>query len=250
MRGLKDKVVIVVGSTSGLGKAMAERFGEEGSKVIVTGRREDVGEEVVKELEGKGYTAKYYKLDVTDEKQADSLMEKVNEDFGRIDVLINNAGIADIQPLETTPTEDWMRVIDTNLNSVFYLTRAAIPYLKESKGNIIITSSISGIVGGINQPAYAASKAGVAHFAKATAVDLGKYGIRVNAISPGVMETEILKVLPKEQYDALASIIPLGHTGMPEDIAAAAAFLASDDAKYISGHNLVVDAATSVKSAI
>ncbi len=250
MRGLKDKVVLVIGSTSGIGKAMAERFGEEGSKVIVTGRREEKGNEVVKELEEKGYSAKYYKLDVTDENQVNDFMAKVYEDFGRIDVLINNAGIAELYPFEDTPTESWNKVIDTNLNAVFYLTRAAIPYLKESKGNIINTSSIAAIFGAPNQAAYTASKAGVTHLTKATAVELGEFGIRVNAISPGVMETEILNEWPKEQIDRMASIIPLRFTGDPAYIGAAAAFLASDDAKYISGHDLVVDAAVTNVSAI
>ncbi len=246
---MKDKIVLIVGSTSGIGKSMAELFAKEGAVAIVTGRREDRGIAVVKEIEEKGGKADFFTVDAKDIENSTAVIEKIVEKYGKIDVLIYNAGIAPAtRSLDAITLEQWDDVFDTNLKSTFFLARKALPYLAESKGNIIFTSSLAGVsakTAGAAIP-YGTGKAGLGHMVKILALNAAGMGVRVNAVSPGVTMTDILAGVPESTMEYLKAGIPLKMLGDPEDIANAALFLASDKAKFITGQILCIDGGASI----
>lgn len=232
---LQDKVCVVTGGARGLGQAMAELFASEGAKVVAA----DMGDFSYENL-----NVEAYKLNVTDTEACKGFVDYVLEKYGRIDVLVNNAGITR-DALTRKMTDDmWNIVIDVNLKGVFNLTRHIGPAMQvNGTGSIINISSVVGEFGNIGQANYAATKAGVIGMTKSWAKEFSMKGsqVRVNAISPGYTMTDILKTIPQDLLDKFAAQTMLGRLAQPEEIAKAALFLASDDASYVTGHNLSVN---------
>lgn len=235
MKRLEGKIAIVTGGAKGLGQAMAERFASEGAHVIACD---------MMELTYENPNVEYYKLNVTDVAGIEALKAYVVEKFGRVDILVNNAGITRDGMTHKITDEMWDLVIAVNLKGVFNMTRAFGPMMYENNyGSIINISSVVGVFGNIGQANYAATKAGVIGMTKTWAKEFGRKGrnVRCNAIAPGYIMTDILKTVPQDLLDKFAGLTMIGRLGQPEEIAAAAAFLASDDASYVTGQVLEVN---------
>lgn len=243
MRGLKGKVAIITGAAGGIGKASALRFAEEGANIVVADFADGAG--TVAEVEAKGVKAIYVKVDVTSEDNVKAMVAKAIEVFGKVDVLINNAGITKDAMMKKMTKDAWDAVIGVNLTGVFNCTSAVLPYMLEQKSGVVLTtSSIVGIYGNLGQTNYAASKWGVIGMTKSWAKEMAKNGLRFNCVAPGFIATEMVKKIPEQVLNEKIIIkIPQGRLGEPEEIAAAFAFLASDDAKFINGTVLSVDGA-------
>jgi meso-butanediol dehydrogenase/(S,S)-butanediol dehydrogenase/diacetyl reductase len=238
----EDKVVIVTGGAHGIGAATVRRFLAEGAKVVAADINADGLTDLVESAQLDGRLSSHL-TDVSSFESVTELIESTIAQHGVLDVLVNNAGIGIPKTIEELSVEEWQRVLDVDLNSIFYGAKAALPHLRKSKGNIVNTASISGLGANTRLSAYFAAKGGVVNFTRYLAVEYGPVGIRVNAVNPGPVNTnpalfEIGNLL--EEYIAN---IPLKRLGTPEDVAAAIVCLASDDASYISGHNLVIDGA-------
>ncbi len=243
MRGLKGKVAVVTGASRGIGRGIALRLAEEGCKVVVNyNRSADAAQEVVDQIKAMGGEAVAIQADVSDAAQAQQLIKETLNIFGRIDILVNNAGTTRDTLLLMMKEKDWDLVINTNLKSCYNVTKAALrSMMKQRSGRIINISSVSGLTGQAGQTNYSASKAGMIGFTKALAKEVGSRNITVNAVAPGYVPTALTEVLPDEIKETLIKMTPLGRAGTPEDIAGAVAFLASDDAAYITGQVLTVD---------
>lgn len=243
MKLLEGKNVIVTGASRGIGKGIAEVFADQGANVAFTySSSEAPALELEKELTSKGVKAKAYKSNAASYSESESLVAKVLEDFGGIDVLINNAGITKDNLLMRMGEEDFDSVIEINLKSVFNMTKAVQrTLLKQRSGSIINMSSVVGVKGNAGQSNYAASKAGMIGFTKSIALELGSRNIRCNAIAPGFIETEMTAKLDEKVVQGWREGIPLKRGGSPEDIANACLFLASDLSGYITGQVLNVD---------
>lgn len=245
--GLLDgKVAIITGSTSGMGKASAKLFAEEGAKVVIVGRGfEDSverGKKVVEEIKAAGGEAVFIGADATKENDVKHLFEETIKVYGKIDILYNVAGGGRSMPLENDTLEEWQRTINVNLISVFLTTKYAMPYLLESSGVIINTSSVAAVKPVLpNQYSYSAANAGVILYTKTLARDYAARGVRVNVIAPGVIDTPIWEQAPKAWFNDLANKLPIKRVGMPEEIAGAALFLASALSSYVTGQVLCVD---------
>jgi 3-oxoacyl-[acyl-carrier protein] reductase len=246
MRGLKDKVVVITGSAGGIGKASALRFAEEGANIVVADFADGSG--TVKEVEAKGRKAIYVQTDVRSMESAQNMIAKAIEAFGRVDVLINNAGITKDAMMKKMTRDAWDAVISVNLTGVFNCTSAVLPNMLENKFGVVLTSSsIVGIYGNIGQTNYAASKWGVIGMTKSWAKEMAKNGLRFNCVAPGFIGTDMVRKIPEEVLQEKIIIkIPAGRLGEPEEIAAAFAFLASDDAKFINGAVLSIDGACTI----
>jgi 3-oxoacyl-[acyl-carrier protein] reductase len=244
---LANRTVLVTGANRGLGKAIALRLAREGAQVAVGARNADSAALVVDEIVALGGQAMAVQLDVTDTTSCVAAVDAVLNRWQTIDALVNNAGITRDTLLLRMNEEQWDAVIDTNLKGVYRCSRAVLrSMLKVRNGCIINISSVVGITGNAGQTNYSAAKAGVIGFTKSLALELAGRNIRVNAIAPGYMDTDMTQELSPEQRSALLGMIPLGKTGSPEDIAAAVAFLVSDDATYITGQTLVIDGGISL----
>lgn len=245
---MKDKVAFVVGSTSGIGKAMAEVFAKEGATVIVTGRREEKGQEVVKGIEEKGGKAEFYKLDVNNAANRQEVIDAIVAKYGKIDSFVYNSGMSRTVYFNNATEEAWRETLTTNLESAFFMARQVYPALKESKGNMLFTSSAGGVsVRTVNGSyAYAASKAGLNTIVKILALELAKDGIRVNAIAPGMTKTDILANASEAALNYMASIIPLQYIAEPEDIANVALTIASDEGRFMTGQIICVDGGVTI----
>ncbi|MEE9572890.1 MAG: 3-oxoacyl-ACP reductase FabG [Candidatus Neomarinimicrobiota bacterium] len=240
---LKDKVAIITGGANGIGKATAFLFSEHGAKITIVDINQEAGDQVVAEITGKGGIASFEKTNISNSIEVNKMMEKVVAKYGGIDILINNAGIlADAQLVKMTE-EEWDRVIDINLKGIFLCGQSAAKVMieKENGGVIINTSSVVGIYGNFGQSNYVASKAGVIGMTKTWMRELGKYNIRVNAVAPGFIKTEIIKDIPEKIIEMMKEKTPINRLGKPEDIANAFLFLASKNADYITGAVLQVD---------
>ncbi len=240
---LKDKVAIVTGGTRGIGRAISLLFAEEGAKVIANFSK-DVGaaENLMKEAESKGLKIRLFKADVTQFDQVKEMAEETFAQYGRIDILVNNVGLIRDNLLMLMSDEDWDSLIKTNLTSLFYCCKTVIrKMIPERQGKIINISSVSGILGTAGQTNYAATKGGVISFTKSLARELGSFNIHVNAVAPGLIESEVISKMPKEKVEAIIKSSSLGRMGKTEEVAKAVLFLASDDSNYVTGQTIVVD---------
>ena len=238
---LRDRVAIVTGASRGIGRGVARRLGSVGA-VVIAAARDDHANGVAKEIRAAGGQALAVSVDVTDPERIDHMVRLARSEFGRVDVLVNNAGIVrDQLALRLTPA-DWDSVIETNLTAAFTCARAVLrQMLKQRSGRIISLGSVVGQMGNAGQANYAASKAGLVGFSKALAREVASRGITVNVVAPGLIETDMIAGLSESAHDAMLSQIPLGRLGTPEDVASAVCFLASDEAAYITGHVLAVN---------
>ena len=241
--GLLDgKVALITGATRGIGKGIAEVFAKEGAHVAFTYAGSVDKAKALEEELGKITTVKSYQSDASDYDAAQKLAADVMEDFGKIDILINNAGITRDNLMLRMSKDDWDTIIKVNLDSVFNLTKAVIkPMMKARSGSIINMTSVVGVKGNAGQANYAASKAGVIGFSKSIALELGSRNIRCNAIAPGFIETEMTLALDEKTVQGWREGIPLKRGGQPEDVANACVFLGSEMSAYITGQVLNVD---------
>ncbi len=242
---LENKVAIVTGGTRGIGLAIVKKFLENGAKVILFGTRAESVEKALKELkeENSSYEVTGYYPNLTKEEEVKKVFETIYKKYNRIDILVNNAGMSSSTKLENLEISEYDKISDLNMKSVFICSKQILPFLKESKGVILNTSSMVSIYGQQSGVIYPASKFAVNGMTKSLARELAPFGIRVNAVAPGITETDMVKKLPKELIEPLIQTIPLGRIGKPEDIANAFLFLASDMASYITGVILSVDGA-------
>ncbi|MGB5371643.1 MAG: SDR family NAD(P)-dependent oxidoreductase [Flavobacteriaceae bacterium] len=242
----KGKIAFITGATGGIGFAVAKRLGKDGYTVILNGIEDDKGAERVKELAAEGITSEYYGFDVTDEKAVSSAVKKIGEKYGKIDALINNAGgLGGRSRFEDMTTDFYRFVMALNLDSTFFVSRAAIPYLKKGKNASIInyTSIAAWNAGGPGAGIYGTSKAAVHAITRALAKDLAEYGIRVNAVSPGTIDTPFhtqIKSTKPEVFASWKNNILLGRLGQPEDVASVISFLVSDDAAFLTAETIQV----------
>ncbi|HAX52331.1 3-oxoacyl-[acyl-carrier-protein] reductase [Muricomes intestini] len=240
---LEGKVAVVTGASRGIGKAVALKLAKDGAAIAINynGSREKA-DEVKTEIEQGGGKAEIFQCDVSNFHACENFLGEVIKKFGRIDILVNNAGITRDGLLMRMSEEDFDAVLNTNLKGTFHCIRfAARQMIKQRSGRIINLSSVSGVVGNAGQANYSASKAGVIGLTKSAARELSSRGVTVNAVAPGFICTEMTDVLPEKTKEEAAAGIPLGHFGKPEDIAEAVAFLASEEAGYITGQVLCVD---------
>ena len=240
---LKDKVAIVTGGSRGIGEAIVLELSRQGAKVAFNFvKSEDKALKVKKEIEEKGGEALTFRQDVKDYNAIKVMVEGVRSHFGRLDIIVNNAGILRDKALMLMEEQDWEDVISTNLSGAFNLIRAAIvTFMKQKSGNIINITSVAGIKGMPRQVNYSASKAGIIGLTKALAKEVGPYNVRVNAIAPGYIDTDMVKDLKEEFKAYLLKKIPLSRFGRSEEVAKVASFLASDKAKYITGQVITID---------
>ena len=243
MKLLEGKTAIITGGSRGIGKGIALVFAQHGANVAFTySSSVESANSLKKELSNYGVKVKSYQSNAADHKESQDLVENVLSDFGSIDVLVNNAGITKDNLLMRMGEEDFDKVIEVNLKSVFNMTKAVQrTMLKQRKGSIINMSSVVGVKGNAGQSNYAASKAGIIGFSKSVALELGSRNIRSNVIAPGFIETEMTAKLDEKTVDVWRNAIPLKRGGSPEDIANACVFLASDLSAYITGQTLNVD---------
>lgn len=243
MKLLEGKTALVTGASKGIGNAVAKKFAEHGANVAFTYLSSvEKGEALEKELSAMGVKAKGYRSDASDFEAAQQLIDSVVEDFGGLNVLVNNAGITKDNLLMRMTEEMWDTVMNVNLKSVFNTVKASTrTFMKQKSGSIINMTSVVGIKGNAGQGNYAASKAGIIGFTKSVALELGSRGIRCNAIAPGFIETEMTAALDEKMVQTWRDAIPLKRGGSPDDVADCAVFLASDMATYISGQVLQVD---------
>lgn len=242
----KSKIAVITGATGGIGFAVAKRLGKDGYTVILNGIEDEAGTKRVKELEAEGITAEYYGFDVTKDDEVTSNIKAIGEKYGKIDVLVNNAGgLGGRSRFEEMTTEFYRFVMALNLDSVFFASRAAIPFLKKGENPTIInyTSNAGWNAGGPGAGIYGTSKAGVHTITRALAKDLAEYGIRVNAVSPGTIDTPFHKQIKESKPEVFASWannIMLGRLGKPEDVAGVVSFLASKDAAFLTAETIQV----------
>ncbi|GAA0287818.1 NAD(P)-dependent dehydrogenase (short-subunit alcohol dehydrogenase family) [Gracilibacillus halotolerans] len=238
----KDKVAIVTGGASGIGEASVIQFAKEGARVVISDMSE-AGKELSADLNEKGSETIFVQADVTKEEDVKNLVQKAVDEFGSVDVMFANAGIGAMSLLHETDYTDFKKVIDVNLNGVFLCNKYAIEQMlkQENGGAIVNNDSIHGVVGKVGVGPYAAAKGGVKLLTQTAAAEYSAKGIRVNNINPGYIETPLLSGVPSEVKNELVNLHPIGRLGKPEEVAKAVAFLASDDASFITGASLLVD---------
>ncbi|WP_078408618.1 3-oxoacyl-ACP reductase FabG [Priestia abyssalis] len=239
---LENKVAIITGAANGLGLEAARIFIKEGAKVALVDFDEKTGTQRVEELRDAGGDAEFFKVNVADRNSVDAMVNGVIERFGKIDILINNAGITRDGFLTKLSVEDFQKVIDVNLTGVFHCTQAVVPHMiAQGKGKIISTSSVSGVYGNLGQTNYAAAKAAVVGMTKTWAKELARKGINVNAVAPGFIETNMVAQVPEKVINQIRGMIPMQRLGQPSEIGYAYLFLASDESNYVNGTVLHVD---------
>lgn len=244
---LNKKVSIITGAAQGIGLATALKFAREGAVVVVTDMNETGVSDAVSQCKNLGATATGYALNVTQRDAVDSVVAKVLAEFGRVDVLVNNAGITQDARLQKMTTEQFDKVIDVNLRAVFHCSQAVVnTMIAQGSGVILNASSVTGLYGNFGQTNYAASKFGVIGFTKTWSRELGPKGIRVNAVAPGFIQTPMVAAMPEKVLAELQKRIHLGRMGRPEEVANVYAFLASDEASYINGEVIEVSGGASI----
>lgn len=241
---LKDKVAIITGGTRGIGLETVKVFKENGAEVILFGSKSETVEKAVEELKKEGMEVKGYYPNLNNMDEINSVLEEINKEYGHIDILVNNAGISANKKIEDTTSEEFASIMNLNVNAMFNMSKAVVPFMKENGGGVILnTSSMVSIYGQPSGVGYPASKFAVNGLTKSLARELAPFNIRVNAVAPGITNTDMVAKLPKEMIEPLIKTIPLGRIGEPRDIANAFLFLASDLASYVTGEILSVDGA-------
>lgn len=239
---LEGKIAIITGGTRGIGFETARTFAKNGAKVIIFGSREETVHKALETLKSEGFEITGYWPNLNDYEDIKKTVDQIASDYGRIDILVNNAGISANQPIDNTTPEDFNKIIDLNVRAMFYTTKAVVPIMKKQGSGVILnTSSMVSIYG---QPAgvgYPTSKFAVNGMTKSLARELASSGIRVNAVAPGVTNTDMIAGLPEEQLQPVIQTIPLRRIGEPQDIANGFLFLASDLASYVTGEILQID---------
>jgi 3-oxoacyl-[acyl-carrier protein] reductase len=240
---LENQVAIVTGGTRGIGKATSLLLAEEGAKVVANFSKDvDAAENLKKESKSRGVSLGLFKADVTQFDQVKAMVEETFAQYGKIDILVNNVGLVRDNFLMLMSDEDWEALVRTNLTSLFHCCRIVIrKMILQRKGKIVNISSISGILGTPGQTNYAATKGGMISFTKSLARELGPFNIHVNAVAPGLIESEVVSKMPKEKLEAIIKSSSLGRVGKPEEVAQAVLFLASEHSNYITGQTIVVD---------
>ncbi|MCB0656519.1 MAG: 3-oxoacyl-ACP reductase FabG [Saprospiraceae bacterium] len=242
MKRLENKVAIITGGARGIGKATAEKFIREGAAVAIWDIDAQAGQATAAALAQSGGKAKFYSVNTTDLAATEAAAAAVVSDFGRIDILVNNAGITRDASMKKMTEDQWNQVIGVNLTGVYHCTKAVSPYLvDQGYGRILNASSVVGLYGNFGQTNYVASKAGVIGMTKVWAREFGRKGVTVNAVAPGFINTEMMETVPQTYLDELKSKTPMARMGEAVDIANAYAFLASDEASFITGTVLSVD---------
>jgi 3-oxoacyl-[acyl-carrier protein] reductase len=240
---LKGQVAIVTGGTRGIGKAICLLFAEQGATVVANFSKDvKAAEDLKKEAESRGLSLGLFRADVTQVDQVKAMVEEISAQYGKIDILVNNAGLVRDNFLMLMSDEDWESLVRTNLTSLFYCCRIVIrKMIPQRKGKIINIASISGMMGTPGRVNYAATKGGMISFTKSLARELGSFNIHVNAVAPGLIESEVVSKMPKEKLAAIIKSSSLGRVGKPEEVAQAVLFLASEHSNYITGQTIVVD---------
>ncbi|MEH2181287.1 SDR family NAD(P)-dependent oxidoreductase [Nostoc sp.] len=248
MTKFAGKVAIVTGAGSGIGEAVAGRFSRDGAAVVLVGRTVAKLEDVARELDPT--RTLIYTADISDQSAAEAMVAATLERFGRLDVLINNAGVGPVVPFLEISAEDWHKVMAINVDGVFFCTRAALPSLLETKGNIVNVSSVSGLGGDWNMSVYNAAKGAVTNLTRSLAVELGSKGVRVNAVNPSLTFTALTQGIESDPklMAKFTERIPLGRGAQAAEVADAIAFLASVDARFVTGVNLPVDGGLSAST--
>ncbi len=242
MNNFQDKIAIITGSARGIGFAIAESFAEKGAKVIILDLFQKDVDEAVKKIKDKDFQAFGYTANVTDSEAIGTIFKEIIKEFGTINILINNAGITRDGLLMKMKEEDWDAVINVNLKGTFICTQKVCRYMMKQRAGVILNiASVIGIMGNAGQANYAASKGGIIALTKSSAREFASRNIRVNAIAPGFIETEMTAHLPKEVVDRYLQAIPLQRMGNPKNVADLCLFLASDEADYITGQTIDVD---------
>lgn len=239
---LEGKVALVTGASRGIGKAIADLLGAQGATVVGTATTDAGADAITQRFAEAGITGRGMCLDVGDEASVDGVVKQIGDTFGPITILVNNAGITRDNLLMRMKDDEWFSVLNTNLSSVYRLSKACLRGMMKAKtGRIVNIASVVGASGNAGQTNYAAAKAGMFGFTKSLAQEVGSRGITVNSVAPGFIDTDMTRELPDSQRDALLGSIPLGRLGRPEEIAAVVAFLASDAAAYVTGETIHVN---------
>ena len=235
---MKDKVVLITGASGGIGKAIAKKFAGVDAKTALNDitQAEEALKILAEELGGK-----YFLADVSKLEEVEKMVQDIQKEFGRLDILVNNAGITHDRTLAKMTKEEWQKVIDVDLTGVFNCSKAALPLIIANQGKIISISSLVGQRGNFGQTNYAAAKAGIIGFTKALAKEVGRFGVTVNAIAPGFIETRLTENLPPEVIETVKKFTPLGRFGKPEEVASLVAFLASEEANFITAAVINID---------
>jgi 3-oxoacyl-[acyl-carrier protein] reductase len=236
----QNEVAVVTGSGQGIGAAIARKLFIEGCRIVVLDINETTAWESAQSIDPTGSRSLALSCDISSETSVNQALSKIKEKFGTIDILVNNAGITSDAIFHKMSLEQWQRVINVNLTGTFLMTQAVIPYMREKKSGRIVNISSTSAYGNIGQANYSSTKAGVIGLTKTLAKELGRYNITVNAIEPGVIETDMLKSVPQSIKDGWLKVMPLARMGQPEDIANAVCFLATDEAGFITGVELPV----------
>jgi NAD(P)-dependent dehydrogenase (short-subunit alcohol dehydrogenase family) len=253
MKRFESKVVVVTGATAGIGYVTAKRFAAEGANVACVGRNSERGTALINQILADSGRALFLRADVRNSEQVMAVVDQVAQRFGRIDVLFNNAGVELIRECAETTEEEWDLTLDTNLKSAFLFSKYSIPWLKQSRGNIVNNASSIGLVGSPNYTAYCASKGGLVLFTKALALECAPWKIRVNCICPGAINTPMLdrEIAHFPDKEAVVRSIteeaPLRRIATPDEVAGVVLFLASDEASYVTGASYSVDGGTTAK---
>ena len=245
--GNRNKVAVVTGAARGIGYACAKKLAQDGMTVVLLGRSLETTEKAAEELRAEGLDAVALACEVTERASVEAAAAQILERFGRVNVLVNNAGITRDAMLHKMSYESWDAVIDTNLTGTFNVCRAFVPAMREARSGCIVNLASTSALGNIGQANYAASKAGVMGLTRTMAKELGPYGIRVNAIMPGSTKTDMFRTVPEELVKKLEGAVPLRRLAEPEEQAAVIAFLCSDAASYLTGQSIAVDGGLSCR---